>query len=166
MEPSKVRQLLHDAESEYYSVIGSNHLHDTRGDVDRRLRAQRDFATKPDNSLLNYMDCANFMQMKTGLPLLLCVYYMFFLSESGAAIDWPDGFDREKAEKALQENLDIDFETAVTHAVIGAFVHPVTEWREFNKQIIESVIAREDDRRLNEARRLYTAINDYHRNRA
>ena len=158
--PSSVHQLLHDAESEYYALRGDSHGDDTRGDVDRRLRAQQEFMTKPDSPFMNYMDCADFMQERTGLPLLLCVYYMFYMSESAGAIDWPSEFSPEAADECLRQNLGIGFDSAVANAVIGALVHPQAQWREFNRGIIEAVIEQEDGRRLQEARRLYDVMNE------
>ena len=156
--PRDVRQLLDAAELEYSQIIGRVHVDDTQETVDERLRALTEFATAPDSNLMNYMDLVSYMQRRTGLPVLLCVYHVFFLSESAGAIIWPQDFDAEQAETARKKSLKVDFASAVSQAVLGALLIKNGGWRGFNHELIGELLEQEDKRRASESKRLYDTI--------
>lgn len=156
--PSDIRMLLHNAECAYFQLIGAADLDDDQGIVDERLRAGSEFRTSPDAGFMNYLDLINFMHRRTGLPVLLCVYHVFFLSESAGAIRWGEKLTKEAAANIRAQALDQDFESAVTQAVLDALLNPFGERREFSRTLIDELLGREDERRKARARAMYDAI--------
>ncbi len=159
IEPRSLKGLLHDAECEYNQIKGNASLDDELEIVNARLRAQAEFRDKPELDILNYLDCAEYMSKRTGCHLLLCIYYICYLSESPGPEEWPLEFDEKSAEKAKISFYKEDFKDAVNYAVLYNLVHPGKEWKSFYHDLIPELMEKEDNRRMTEARRMYDAIN-------